>query len=49
MDENADAEGNYTLIARKPLKNKSNDYGLFPVGNFDLRNPVTKLPVSANF
>ncbi|XP_050310703.1 guanylate cyclase 32E [Anthonomus grandis grandis] len=37
MDENGDAEGNYTLIARKPLKYKNRDeFGLFPVGVFGL-------------
>ncbi|XP_044753135.1 guanylate cyclase 32E-like [Coccinella septempunctata] len=45
MDENGDAEGNYTLIARKPLSNNSRGYGLFPVGNFALRNSNTKLPI----
>ncbi|XP_074036399.1 guanylate cyclase 32E isoform X2 [Leptinotarsa decemlineata] len=45
MDENADAEGNYTLIARKPLENKENEYGLFPVGVFALRRIDSKLPI----
>ncbi|KAK9890919.1 hypothetical protein WA026_012260 [Henosepilachna vigintioctopunctata] len=44
MDENGDAEGNYTLIARKPLVDESEGYGLFPVGIFALGSPRTKLP-----
>ncbi|CAL8104389.1 unnamed protein product [Orchesella dallaii] len=31
MDENGDAEGNFTLVA---LKNRSNEFGLYPVGFF---------------
>lgn len=46
MDENGDAEGNYTLIARKTLANKENEYGLFPVGVFALRRTDSRLPVS---
>lgn len=55
MDENGDAEGNYTLIARKKLRpgdkeeDKSSDgggYGLFPVGVFSLRRTDSRLPVS---
>ncbi|KAJ8909844.1 hypothetical protein NQ315_002850 [Exocentrus adspersus] len=45
MDENGDAEGNYTLIARKPLPNKENEYGLFPVGVFALRRTDSRLPL----
>ncbi|XP_014675128.1 PREDICTED: guanylate cyclase 32E-like [Priapulus caudatus] len=36
MDHNGDAEGNYTLIARKSLPNGTEAYGLMPVGNFQL-------------
>ncbi|GIY46364.1 hypothetical protein CEXT_639201 [Caerostris extrusa] len=32
MDENGDAEGNYTLIARKPVPGVNGEYGLYPVG-----------------
>lgn len=46
MDENGDAEGNYTLIARKPLKDNPKEYGLFPVGVFTLHRTDSKLPVS---
>ncbi|XP_022917688.1 guanylate cyclase 32E [Onthophagus taurus] len=44
MDENADAEGNYTVIARKRFEN-SGMYGLFPVGIFALPNGNDKLPI----
>lgn len=46
MDENGDAEGNYTLIARKKLKDNEQEYGLFPVGVFSLRRTDSRLPVS---
>uniref|UniRef100_T1ITS9 Guanylate cyclase n=1 Tax=Strigamia maritima TaxID=126957 RepID=T1ITS9_STRMM len=34
MDENGDAEGNYTLVARKPILHSPGQYGLFPIGTF---------------
>lgn len=43
MDENGDAEGNFTLIS---LKNKGGVLGLYPVGLF-LRSS-SQLPVSKN-
>lgn len=46
MDENGDAEGNYTLIARKLLPQLDDEYGLFPVGVFTIRSNNSKLPVS---
>lgn len=47
MDENGDAEGNYTLIARKKIEGSKEVYGLFPVGLFfPQRQNGTKLPVS---
>lgn len=46
MDENGDAEGNYSLIARKPLPDNSNEYGLFPVGIFTVHRTHDALPVS---
>lgn len=46
MDENGDAEGNYTLIARKMSKDKEKEYGLFPVGVFSLDRTDSRLPVS---
>lgn len=48
MDENGDAEGNYTLIARNKLKGNEQEYGLFPVGVFSLRRTDSRLPVSIN-
>lgn len=33
MDESADAEGNYTLVARREISG-GNSYGIFPVGVF---------------
>ncbi|XP_030761658.1 guanylate cyclase 32E [Sitophilus oryzae] len=45
MDENGDAEGNYTLISRKPLPGKRDQYGLFPVGIFALPRTHSRLPV----
>ncbi|KAK5645421.1 hypothetical protein RI129_006721 [Pyrocoelia pectoralis] len=44
IDENADAGGNYTLIARKHLKNRCDEYGLFPIGTFGLEDRKTGLP-----
>lgn len=47
MDENGDAEGNYTLIARKAAHNKDEqEFGLFPVGVFSLHRTDSRLPVS---
>lgn len=34
MDANADAEGNYTLLARRPHPNLTGTFGLYPVGGF---------------
>mgnify|MGYP005984196577 CR=1 FL=1 len=45
MDENGDAEGNYTLIARKTY-NGDEEFGLFPVGIFALKRSDSRLPVS---
>lgn len=45
MDENGDAEGNYTLIARKHVNNAEEEFGLFPVGIFALRGTDSRLPV----
>ncbi|KAB0802102.1 hypothetical protein PPYR_04288 [Photinus pyralis] len=44
IDENGDAGGNYTLIARKHLKNHCEEYGLFPIGTFGLEDPKSGLP-----
>ncbi|XP_063708724.1 guanylate cyclase 32E [Culicoides brevitarsis] len=35
IDENGDAAGNYTILARKMITNSSkNEFGLFPIGTF---------------
>ncbi|XP_055593126.1 speract receptor isoform X2 [Uranotaenia lowii] len=36
IDENGDATGNYTILARKPIPSASleSEYGLFPIGRF---------------
>lgn len=49
MDENGDAEGNYTLISRQRHPDPSKGYGLFPAGRFTrllnlTTNPVNDLP-----
>ncbi|XP_015839153.1 guanylate cyclase 32E [Tribolium castaneum] len=44
MDENGDAEGNYTLIARK-TSTGDEKFGLFPVGIFALKRTDSKLPI----
>ncbi|XP_037521917.2 guanylate cyclase 32E [Rhipicephalus sanguineus] len=46
MDNNGDAEGNYTLIARRKYDDQSGShYGLFPVGVFELSGNGSTLPV----
>lgn len=34
MDENGDAEGNYTLLTRRPHHKTPGDFGLYPAGTF---------------
>lgn len=46
MDENGDAEGNYTLLARKPHRTVPRHFGLYPVGLFMRQQNLSKLPVS---
>lgn len=46
MDDNGDAEGNYTLIARKPVPGVRGEYGLYPVGVFQLHENRSAVPVS---
>jgi len=43
MDENGDAEGNYTVIA---LDNQARGYGLYPIAHFVEKEEGTNLPVS---
>lgn len=45
MDENGDAEGNYTLIALDDRPTKG--YGLYPIAYFVGKEQSTNLPVSA--
>ncbi|XP_023216984.1 guanylate cyclase 32E-like [Centruroides sculpturatus] len=45
IDENGDAEGNYTLIARKPLNTTRGEYGLYPVGVFQLSENNSAFPI----
>lgn len=49
MDNSGDAEGNYTLLARKQHPQILSEYGLFPVGVFTPGSEQngTNLPVSA--
>ncbi|XP_014262145.1 guanylate cyclase 32E [Cimex lectularius] len=42
MDSNGDAEGNYTLLARK--MSPTGEYGLFPVGGFSYKQTTDSLP-----
>ncbi|XP_068086160.1 guanylate cyclase 32E [Anabrus simplex] len=44
MDQNGDAEGNYTLLVRKPHHVLPNAYGLYPVGVFTLGNHNSGIP-----
>lgn len=44
MDENGDAEGNYTLIALDNQTNKG--YGLYPIAYFVGKEEGSNLPVS---
>ena len=49
MDENGDAEGNYTLVARKLMHNVdgvSTSYGIVPIGVFLMAGNSSHLPVS---
>ncbi|XP_063226249.1 guanylate cyclase 32E isoform X2 [Bacillus rossius redtenbacheri] len=44
MDENGDAEGNYTLLARQPHHFLAEEYGLYPVGTFARPGDRSLLP-----
>jgi len=46
MDENGDAEGNYTLVSRQRQSDASKGYGLFPAGRFAKPRNLTKNPVN---
>ena len=36
MDENGDAEGNFTVLSYAPIQSKYTNYSLLPVGHFRL-------------
>lgn len=44
MDENGDAEGNYTIVART-RESEEEDYGLHPIGVFLMPLNSTRIPV----
>lgn len=46
IDENGDAQGNYTLLAKRLHPNLENTYGLYPVGVFISNDNNSALPVS---
>lgn len=46
MDENGDAEGNYTLIALDDRPTKG--HGLYPIAHFVGKEESTNLPVKLN-
>jgi hypothetical protein len=46
MDQNGDAEGNYTVVARKSHHISPQQYGLYPVGVFTLKEDDSRLLVS---
>jgi hypothetical protein len=46
IDENGDAEGNYTLLSRQPYKTNLSDYSMRPVGHFEMDKNYNGLPVS---
>ncbi|XP_045214115.2 receptor-type guanylate cyclase Gyc76C-like [Mercenaria mercenaria] len=45
IDENGDAEGNYTLLSRQPFKTNLSDYSMRPVGHFEMDKNYNGLPV----
>lgn len=49
MDENGDAEGNYTLVSRQRKPDAAKGYGLFPAGRFARLRNLTKNPVNFVF
>ena len=46
IDENGDAEGNYTVLARKPYYSQHANYSMLPVGQFEIAAGDRFLPVS---
>lgn len=45
IDENGDAEGNYTLLSRQPYVTNVSDYSMRPVGHFEIDKNYNGLPV----
>lgn len=45
IDENGDAEGNYTLLSRQPYVTNLSDYSMRPVGHFEIDKNYNGLPV----
>lgn len=45
MDENGDAEGNYTVLGRLPHHKVPGEFGLYPVGIFTRTGNRFSLPV----
>lgn len=45
MDKNGDAEGNYTVIARRKTEDNKT-YGLYPIGMFLMASNSSEIPVS---
>lgn len=46
MDQQGDAEGNYTLVGRLPYIGRPGEFGLYPVGVFRYSGENAGLPVS---
>ncbi|KAI0211265.1 Receptor-type guanylate cyclase Gyc76C [Lamellibrachia satsuma] len=44
IDENGDAEGNYTLLARMPFESQYGNYSMLPVGHFQVCRDHSGLP-----
>ncbi len=47
MDENGDAEGNYTVLSRMPFNSTFGNFSMLPVGQFQIGANNT-LPVSTS-
>ena len=46
LNHNGDAQGNFTLLARKKVEDDVG-YGMYPVGTFQLNQNHSSLPVSS--
>ena len=45
INHKGDAQGNFTLLARKLLNKQDGQYGMFPVGTFLLNHNDTRISV----